>query len=30
MVKPAMAYLDIISKMREHTELPVAAYQVLE
>ena len=28
MVKPAGAYLDIISDLREHTTLPVAAYQV--
>ncbi|MEM9399560.1 MAG: porphobilinogen synthase [Verrucomicrobiota bacterium] len=28
MVKPAGAYLDIISKIRENTTLPVAAYQV--
>ncbi|MGA0899675.1 MAG: porphobilinogen synthase [Luteolibacter sp.] len=28
MVKPASYYLDVISKMREHTTLPVAAYQV--
>lgn len=28
MVKPAGAYLDIISKVRETTSLPVAAYQV--
>jgi len=28
MVKPAGAYLDIITKLREHTTLPVAAYQV--
>lgn len=28
MVKPAGAYLDIISDVREHTTLPVAAYQV--
>ena len=28
MVKPAMAYLDIISKLKENTHLPIAAYQV--
>ena len=28
MVKPAGAYLDIISQLRQSTELPVAAYQV--
>ncbi|MEO5668481.1 MAG: porphobilinogen synthase [Bdellovibrionota bacterium] len=28
MVKPAMAYLDIIYRLRERTTLPVAAYQV--
>lgn len=28
MVKPAGAYLDIISDVRDHTTLPVAAYQV--
>lgn len=28
MVKPAGPYLDIISELREHTALPVAAYQV--
>ncbi len=28
MVKPALAYLDIISKVKETTTLPVAAYQV--
>ena len=28
MVKPAGAYLDVISLVREHTALPVAAYQV--
>lgn len=28
MVKPAGAYLDVISDVREHTTLPVAAYQV--
>ncbi len=28
MVKPALAYLDIIRLLREHTALPVAAYQV--
>ena len=28
MVKPALPYLDIISKVRERTNLPVAAYQV--
>ena len=28
MVKPAGAYLDVIRAVREHTHLPVAAYQV--
>lgn len=28
MVKPGMAYLDILSKLRAATELPLAAYQV--
>lgn len=28
MVKPGMPYLDVISKLREQTLLPVAAYQV--
>jgi porphobilinogen synthase len=28
MVKPALAYLDIIWRVREHTNLPVAAYNV--
>ena len=28
MVKPAGTYLDIISDFREHTNLPIAAYQV--
>ena len=28
MVKPAGSYLDIIRDLREHTQLPVAAYQV--
>jgi porphobilinogen synthase len=28
MVKPALAYLDIIHRVREHTQLPVAAYNV--
>ena len=28
MVKPALAYLDIIAKVREQTNLPVAAYNV--
>jgi porphobilinogen synthase len=28
MVKPAGAYLDVISDVRAHTTLPVAAYQV--
>jgi porphobilinogen synthase len=28
MVKPALAYLDIISKVREITDLPLAAYHV--
>lgn len=28
MVKPALAYLDVITKVREATELPLAAYNV--
>ncbi|MEM6290908.1 MAG: porphobilinogen synthase [Myxococcota bacterium] len=28
MVKPAMAYLDVISALRDNTTLPIAAYQV--
>ena len=28
MVKPALAYLDVISKLKENTTLPVAAYNV--
>jgi len=28
MIKPGMPYLDIVSKVREHVELPVAVYQV--
>ncbi len=28
MIKPALPYLDIITKVREHTELPLAAYHV--
>ena len=28
MVKPAMAYLDIIARAREEFDLPLAAYQV--
>ncbi|MGB1699482.1 MAG: porphobilinogen synthase, partial [Nannocystaceae bacterium] len=28
MVKPAGPYLDVIRRVREHTTLPVAAYQV--
>jgi porphobilinogen synthase len=28
MVKPALAYLDVISLVKEHTNLPVAAYNV--
>ncbi|MGQ4647822.1 porphobilinogen synthase [Lyngbya aestuarii] len=28
MVKPALPYLDIIYRVREHTQLPVAAYNV--
>ncbi|MDJ1185234.1 porphobilinogen synthase [Roseofilum casamattae] len=28
MVKPALAYLDIISRIKQHTNLPVAAYNV--
>lgn len=28
MVKPGIAYLDILTKLREKTELPLAAYQI--
>ncbi len=28
MVKPAMAYLDVISRLRDEFDLPIAAYQV--
>lgn len=28
LIKPALAYLDIITKVREQTELPIGAYQV--
>jgi porphobilinogen synthase len=28
MVKPAMSYLDIISDLRENSNLPIAAYNV--
>ena len=28
MVKPALPYLDVIRRMRETTELPIAAYNV--
>jgi porphobilinogen synthase len=28
MVKPALAYLDVIYRIKEHTHLPVAAYNV--
>ena len=28
MVKPALSYLDIICKLREHSHLPIAAYNV--
>ncbi len=28
MVKPALAYLDVIARLRERTELPIAAYHV--
>lgn len=28
MVKPGLAYLDILARLREQTELPLAAYQV--
>jgi porphobilinogen synthase len=28
MVKPAGPYLDVIRSVREHTKLPLAAYQV--
>ncbi len=28
MVKPALAYLDIIRRLRDYTNLPVAAYNV--
>ncbi|NEQ12261.1 MAG: porphobilinogen synthase, partial [Moorea sp. SIO4E2] len=28
MVKPALAYMDVIHRVRQHTNLPVAAYNV--
>ena len=28
MVKPALPYLDVIKTIKDHTELPVAAYNV--
>jgi len=28
MVKPALAYLDVIQRVREHCDLPIAAYNV--
>lgn len=28
LIKPALAYLDIIAKVKEHTNLPIAAYHV--
>ena len=28
MVKPALSYLDIIAKVKAHTNVPVAAYNV--
>jgi porphobilinogen synthase len=28
MVKPAMAYLDVIRQVRDHCDLPIAAYNV--
>jgi porphobilinogen synthase len=28
MVKPALSYLDIIAKVKQHTNIPVAAYNV--
>jgi porphobilinogen synthase len=28
MVKPALAYLDVIRRVREHCDLPIAAYNV--
>ncbi|UCD75159.1 MAG: porphobilinogen synthase [Phycisphaerales bacterium] len=28
MVKPALPYLDVISQLREHSDLPIAAYHV--
>jgi porphobilinogen synthase len=28
MVKPALPYLDIIARLRERIDLPIAAYQV--
>ncbi len=28
MVKPALAYLDVLARVREHTQVPVAAYNV--
>ena len=30
MVKPALAYLDIIHRIKQHTHLPVAAYNVID
>jgi len=28
MVKPALAYLDVVARVREHTQVPIAAYNV--
>ena len=28
MVKPALAYMDVIYRIKQHTNLPVAAYNV--
>ncbi|MDR6786575.1 porphobilinogen synthase [Pedobacter africanus] len=28
MVKPALAYMDVISKLKQHTDLPIACYNV--
>jgi porphobilinogen synthase len=28
MVKPGMPYLDVVRRLRDHSTLPVAAYQV--
>ncbi len=28
MVKPAMAYMDVIRQVRDHCDLPIAAYNV--